>query len=112
MKRILPADVYDTLELAALAYGGVGQGSWTTVGVDGEVVPVCAHGLAEFADNTAFLDHSSPLRMALRLAGVTIEANDTTVRNWQARHKANSLTRMPWDEYCAALNIVRGNPGS
>jgi hypothetical protein len=55
--RTLPADVYDTLELAAEAFGGVGRdqmytGRWSDK--PESRLPCCAHGLANFAENKEF----------------------------------------------------------
>lgn len=59
--RVLPADVYDTLELVAYGYGGIGA-VWL-YGDNGE--PYCAYGAAEFATDTGRRE-PNPVAEALR----------------------------------------------
>ena len=99
-KRVLPADVYDALELSAYAYGGVGGGRFWDVGT--EEVPFCIHGHAEFVGTR---EHGDEVVRALYAAGITIDANDVTVD--QLAPKGGRISFRRW---CRALNVVRGDP--
>lgn len=106
MKQIvLPADVYDTLEFSALVHGGVGGGDWFT-GVTMEY-PWCIHGHAAWVTEGGYKTSLSP---QLRYAGLGVDANDDAVRAINSRlGRRNLFARVTWEEYCAALNIVRGD---
>lgn len=101
--RTLPADVYDTLELAAEAFGGVGKGQLYTCNMfmpKEERQPCCAHGLADFAD-----PHHGPfsggMRAAIFGAGIDGGVND--------RAFAPDETRIPFATWCARLGVERGS---
>jgi hypothetical protein len=100
-KRILPADVYDTLELMALAYGGIGAGVDFHIS-NGGLCPVCVYGLARDA-NEAVSEHSE-LTIALGNAGITRRTNDFAV------YAINDHTssRVPFEAWCEKLNVERG----
>lgn len=96
---VLPADIYDALELSALAFNGIGHGRFDDGGDDdGTLCPRCVHGHAMFADNNAS-GAPSDLTDALWRAGLTYGTNDMIVGQGE---------RISWDEYCRRGNIVRG----
>ena len=119
--RVLPADVYDTLELAAEAFGGIGGGPFY---LDGDVFedsrerltcPNCAHGLALFAEGLGYArsyhDEEyglSHLREALDAAGINASENDWGVAQINARKRRDENTRVTFEEWVAQFNIVRG----
>lgn len=118
-ERVLAADLYDTLELVALVYGGIGGGAFFKGDAsmsDPGAEPCCVHGLARLApDVHAWLDREE-IREALFSAGIGYSVNDHAVRRINYRkgedETANVLTsRMPrvtFAEWCAELNVVRG----
>lgn len=106
-KRVLPADVYDALELSALAFGGIGAGEYG-VGLrsgpsypvlTGEALPVCATGHAIWCD----------IEGAYTILGnFTIRDSDNAVRRINRRRHRAPNTRVPFKAWCRALNVVRG----
>jgi hypothetical protein len=102
-RRVLPADVYDALELSAEAYGGVGVHHWFE-DVAGENIPCCIQGHGFFVDNgygdvlraltSAFDGHSFSV----------VSANDGCFTIEERTAKA----RIPFAEWCDRLNVVRG----
>lgn len=114
--RILPPDVYDALELSALAFDGIG--SVFTWDVDGHT-PRCLIGHIETLAGTQWRSEHSvqvgELRVALLAAfdaktmlGVAFKGNDSAF----TRDEQYAGTRLPWAEYCRRLNIVRGETPS
>lgn len=108
-KRILPADVYDALELSALAYGGIGAGRWVEDGGAGfgsapADIPVCASGHAFAADPTNEMWH------VLQSADLGIRHNDPAVVRINVRRGNDySLARVSFAEWCAELGVERGS---
>ena len=107
-ERVLPADVFDTLELAAYAYGGVGAGSDYQYSEDGEL-PLCVFGLACEAGGSSFV---GPVPDALGMAGISRGTNDEAVRAINIRkglspHRLNSRVDF-LTEWVPELNVVRG----
>jgi hypothetical protein len=102
-RRQLPADVYDTLELAALANGGVGAGF--AFHRHNPQMPCCIHGLAEFAG-----DGNRTLNYALSSVGIDGDTNDAGVEAINARKDPGGYTdtAVTFAEWCAELNVVRG----
>lgn len=96
MVRVLPADVYDALELSALAFGGIGAGLWFegTTSRRGEI-PCCVHGHAIAVDDALF----SRVGMELYRVNITMDANDAAVGRGNKIHFAT---------WCRRLNVVRG----
>lgn len=93
--RVLPADVYDTLELSALAYGGIGGRDWT----DRHDRPLCVMGHAiEAAPD--FRSEYTPFYKALVRANIHLATNDAAVP---------SRRRVSFREWCRRLNVVRGS---
>lgn len=103
-KRVLPADVYDTLELSALAYGGIGAGRAFDC-PDGD--PVCISGHIYFA--AADLNDEEEMRNALLLGHeAPIDVNDPAVRRINRRRGAPLNARVPFDLWRAELGVERG----
>jgi hypothetical protein len=101
-ERVLPADVYDALELSALAFGGVGGGDYSE-GVDHN--PCCIHGHAASACGGmpwqwTFLND---------MIGVSTVTSDRAVARINARlEAAYEDARVPFSDWCAELGVVRG----
>jgi hypothetical protein len=89
---VLPADVYDTLEFSALAYGGIGSGEWWHGGA-----PVCYVGHLNFAGVISAVWNSAPF-------GIDEEMNDVAV----AGKFGEVRPRISFSEWCKRLNVVRG----
>lgn len=119
--RVLPPDVYDTLELAALAYGGVGAGRFfddsTTRRLDKASVPYCIHGMAYVAGDFRYTDDTlddgdvQTISNALHAVGISFIVHDMAVRAINARHGKTGLQRnerVPFAAWCRELNVVRG----
>lgn len=119
--RVVPADQYDTLEFAALAFGGIGGGDWFGhAGEDEDLLngPICVNGLAVSAGivparkKSAFGDHFIRNEPHEAIKGLTVGANDDAIDDLQAAgigaEDAEGEWRVPFPAYCKALNIVRG----
>ena len=95
MKRVLPADVYDTLEFSALVYGGIGRDLYW----DYNDTPCCIHGHAMMAAGSAsWINSLNPIVIALRDAGIHEKLNDRAVGD----------DRISFRTWCRRLNVVRG----
>ena len=106
-KRVLPADVYDALEMSALAYGGIGARHWTDAGSTGYGadpldVPFCISGHARACDP------SRTVNAELHHADISIVTNDTAVRAINARKRGPLTARVTFAEWCAELGVERG----
>lgn len=114
VERVLPADVFDALELSALAFGGIGAGAWyedTTgeryVGWRDDRVPFCAIGHAEFVDAGVAV-------AALKAVGIDIGLNDISVqainlrKNPRPERSLDLQKRVPFRDWCSELGVVRG----
>lgn len=98
MKRVLPPDVYDALEFSALAFGGIGAGSW------GEPdYPVCSIGHLVAAEVPGVNLMSRP-----PVVPVSEDENDDAVRRINRRKKKSGTSRVTFSEWCRELGIVRG----
>ncbi len=108
MRRVLPAVVYDTLELSALAWDGIGQPNvWNTPG-DHDNGPCCIAGHAAYATShdTAWL---SPISDALLRAGIGgISDSDPAVRAVNKRLGRNPESRVTFAQWTNELGVVRG----
>jgi hypothetical protein len=98
--RILPADTFDTLELTALVFGGVGAG------IDHIAeCPVCVYGLADAAHPT-----SAVIAKHLIAADITRYTNDCAVRRINRRLRGRADTkRVQFADWCAELGVERGS---
>lgn len=119
--RVLPADVYDTLELTALAFGGIGlwrdfdylpDGAVLGYLPDGAVLPlgcpVCVHGLAQFAEGSAVT-----VSAALMDAGIRRSDNDNAVVKIVRRRdvglsELSGDERVTFKQWAKELGVVRG----
>lgn len=121
--RTIPANIYDTLEFAALAFGGIGAGEWYrqkrakvqghfgtyTSKSDDETCPVCVNGLLVACGVDGAAQWGRKPMKALDL--IDAQDNDKAVRKLQRNgfgKKVQGVSRVPWPAYCATLNIVRG----
>lgn len=100
--RVLPADVFDALELSALAFGGIGRGRYahgedTDALRDGSGSPCCVVGHCAMLTGEGVFGNEA-LR-ALSRIGIGEDENDDAVPKGR---------RLSWPAYCAKLNIVRG----
>lgn len=105
-QRVLPADVYDTLELSALVYGGIGGAEMFER--DDSTVPICLMGHAGAAQNTCWA-YDSPMWQAIHKAGVGVTANDYAVRTINTRRGRPPYARVPFKAWTKELRIVRGD---
>lgn len=109
VRRELPFDVYDALDLVVLAFGGIGAGEYyeATDGfdLDDPSRPVCAIGCARFA---AGGEYDSEIERALRGQAIHGMESDAAVRAINARKGAGWNARVTFAEWCAELNVVRG----
>jgi len=103
--RVLPADVYDTLELSALAFGGIGRGSYFDEDENSEppVTPCCIHGHGMVAGrlNPPRPWEESQVNDALWTADIGVNTNDSIFQPDE--------TRISFEEWCKRLNVVRGD---
>ena len=97
-KRVLPADVWDTLELSALAFEGIGAGHM----FDADI-PLCVVGHACYADSP-----SGAVEDALWAADIWGPSNDFAVRTINRRRGTYSEARVPFEDWAKELNVVRG----
>jgi hypothetical protein len=98
--RVLPPDVYDALELSALAYGGIGGGAYVDRENDSAfspaIAPRCIIGHARWLAGTG-----GPVEDAIESIGIDPHVNDEVILS--GNHE-----RISWAEYCRRANIVRG----
>lgn len=125
--RVLPADVFDYLELSALVEDGIGHATFSnrlpgtprdygTV-TPGTFRPCCIHGHGGQTKSAGLTDvEKREIVAALTDAGIGFAANDDAVIAILAQRGVTLdttpgfyLQRVTWDEYVAELNIVRGD---
>lgn len=99
--RVLPAKVYDAIQLSALMYGGIGAGRWA----DGEV-PVCYVGHLHATGNIKSL-------LALDPFGISELHNDEAVMGCRLTlpvtlDVGKRAGRISFEEWCKRLDVVRG----
>lgn len=88
--RVLPADVYDLLDFAALVNDGVGVG-----------VGHCIHHLSVvYGDFEAFA--------ALSAVDIGGQANDNAVQRINHRRGCAPSAHVSFADWCAELHVVRG----
>lgn len=111
--RTIPADVYDTLELSAYAHGGIGAGSayerekneWGNMDFNMDR-PLCMLGHLNFVSGP-----DTPFHKLLRpffSNDITSVQNDNAVYAINERLNRPVYSRVSFEEWCAELNIVRG----
>lgn len=134
---VLPADVYDTLEFVAEAYGGIGGGSsyeYKYPSLEDCGTPLCLHGFIRFVDeyetmtvgsvNHAVCDALADAGFGdrfLRFGDHLVPSAGTKQINYGVFNDAiveavnadlgnpGSMARVPFDLYCKKGNIVRGD---
>ena len=115
---VLPADAYDTLELAAMEYGGVGSGRWFKKldwNTNDPSCPVCINGLGIVAGLSLYQPEWVTLsgQETDCPTGLSPQQNDFAVRRLieQGRYTvgADGIERVTWADYCEELNIIRGS---
>lgn len=118
-KRVLQRDVYDTLELMALAFKGIGGG----VDYRGDC-PLCVHGLAREAKPTverirgdkwvhvpcpaSSYPENNKINEALENAGISRMTNDEAVAAINRRLGRPEDARVTFKRWCRELGVVRG----
>lgn len=105
-ERVLPADVFDTLELTALAFDGVGRVADFDYYTGADPAPCCIHGMAYEAEPEG---GAVEIRRALYAAGIDRSTNDQAVADINFRKGQNVNQRVDFlTEYVPHLNITRG----
>jgi hypothetical protein len=108
--RAIPAHILAFIHLQALAWGGIGAGSFTTEpdSWDKDGDPLCVHGLCRANSNPLVdeLDGGLEARNALIDAGIYFAENDRAVRRVQKRLGLPKDARIPFEEWAAELNVV------
>jgi hypothetical protein len=104
--RTLPPDVYDALELSAEVYGGIGQ-PWlydynTPADLTGQHAPCCIYGHACHVGSVDIIG-------MLEKAGATGQGSDRAVRAINRRKRRDEHARVSFADWCAELNVVRGD---
>lgn len=110
-KIVMPADLYDTIEFAALAFGGIGAGR--DFEPDEELrCPVCVHGLARVAGAETTADGGylpNELNIQLEDLGIGRVQNDIAVEAINRRRGGRPTdARVTFRAWAKELNIVRG----
>lgn len=109
-RREMKADVFDYLELAALAYGGIGREAFYAYDLvelrDDRNCPVCVHGIGFASDEINLVDENEVTRELSRL-GITYKTNDGAVYEINQRLGRDPDTRVTWPRYRKHLGIVR-----
>lgn len=109
-QRVLPADIYDTLELSVLAFGGIGRSNWWDRGLvspdDDEAIPCCLHGHAQAS---GIVPEGTYVAASLQAIEVDIYDNDLAVTRINDRKKVDRDERVSWSDFTRELNIVRGD---
>jgi hypothetical protein len=108
---VLPADVYDTLHFSALAFGGIGGGSLE----DHATMPPeprCFIGHLEAAGVPV---DRPKLYGQHPIYGITADDSDNavvevnrTLGNVRTYGRRSYWARIPFEEWCRRLNVVRG----
>jgi hypothetical protein len=104
----LPADVYDALELSAIAYGGIGEGTFGDWKDGNGTGPRCIVGHAWCLREGQPAHAGSAVSQALSAAGIDVSFNDRLVKRALDEGAGIGDDRISWDEYVKRGNIVRG----
>ena len=114
-KVVLPADVYDALELSALAFGGIGGGKYVDPSFGDGMAPVCAIGHAGFGvfereeGGSTLRTYSFDGEDVLRKLGIDEGKNDAAVARINKRKGvANDVAQVTFEEWAGELNVRRG----
>lgn len=119
--RELSANVFDTLELMAESMGGVGQYDWFASLLNDETgnyersldCPVCINGMAVSAGITRKERDSlgtlyEPSNATKKIPWSKNDEAVTELRSEGFGTYTAGYFRVPFDAYCAKLNIIRG----
>lgn len=110
-KRTLPADVYDALELSALAFGGIGRGAYLDWDFDGDdaKAPRCILGHAAWlVDDLRVMSDGEVCSVLYEQLGNAESVNDTAVRSINWRRGRDGDRRVSFKAWCKELNVERG----
>lgn len=108
-QRVLPADVFDALELSVLAYKGVGQPAVQVYDENCKGIgPCCIYGHAIWAEDTNVI-YAGEIATALSRAGISGLESDEAIASINRRRGRDPERRVSWPAYTRELNIVRGN---
>jgi hypothetical protein len=106
-KRVLPADVFDTLEFSVLAAKGIGAPSVYKGNPCGSR-PNCLYGHAEFASNAGPKSlFDNPIADAL-VRIIRPDESDQAVFEINRRKKVSGLAPVSWAEYTKETGLTRG----
>lgn len=129
--KVLPADVYDTMELIAEECGGIGADRTCVFDNDkfwdekeaskgnGPRKPMCLIGFCEYAVNSPqWLPEYEEFARNFSLLGITYRENNKAIYNRLGlRHHAYETylleyeqdpRRISWQDWCEELGVVRG----
>lgn len=111
-KRVLPADAYDALELSALAFGGIGRGSYLDWGVDDgddPKAPRCIMGHAGWVVGDIHVQSDGAVYSVLsRCLGQPETLNDDAVFAINKRLGRDDRARVSFKAWCRELDVERG----
>jgi len=102
---VLDADVYDTLELSALEWGGIGARHYYDYGDNS---PWCAIGQAHFAGIPITVPVPGSCVFGLIGGVITPAQSDAAVARIKRRCGGRVYDRVPFADWCAELGVVRG----
>lgn len=127
--KVLPADVYDTMELIAEKFGGIGADRTHVYDNDkfldekaaskgkGPDKPLCLIGFCEYAVNSQqWLPEYEEFTRNFRLLGITYRENNRAVYNrlglpiystYLVEYEQDPR-RISWQDWCEELGVVRG----
>lgn len=111
--RTIDADIFDTVEFAALANGGIGRSIWFELqGENGDPnKPVCINGLIVFAGIYEKLTGDvDPLAMpnGSNIGLISTNDNDSAVFGLNEIKGTDSNEKVSFEEFVHYLNIHRG----
>lgn len=99
VRYTLPADIYDTLELAAEAFGGIG--AYQMYNDVTREDPMDPHGLLEFARG----ERAWQAQPELQAVGITTRIHDNTFMRMRGQGYGR---RIPFATWCRRLGVARG----
>lgn len=108
VERVVSAAAYDTLELSAFVFAGIGRGAWFDNDDDWETGnPVCWSGHVQFGCNANVTSYTEMGQEYLAV-GISVVANDGAVAGINQRLGRPIDSRVSFSDWCAALGVVRG----
>lgn len=112
-KRVLPADVFDALELSAHVLGGIG-GRWLEYPLSDDGQPYCIYGQSAFVtDSNDAFENEVARALDKALATFSGDGSGPTVNNnaveaINRRKGMLSIARVSWREYTKETGLTRG----